>query len=75
MLKKIAGQPKVILYPAVGEQNFRLSRYIDKTTPLGDVLGADSNTLEMAILAAADDDERIEVAEAFLRSHLPDRPN
>jgi AraC-like DNA-binding protein len=57
-------------YPFV---NSPVSRFTDKTADLSDVFGADGKALEAAILTAVEDETRIELSEAFLRSRHPER--
>ncbi len=68
-LHMLIGQPGAF-YPFVDSP---VSRFTDKTTSLSEVFGARGNALEKAILAAGEDEERIELAEAFLRSRRPER--
>lgn len=57
-------------YPFV---NSPVSRFTDKSTNLSEVFGVEGKPLESTILAAADDERRIELAEAFLRARHPIR--
>lgn len=49
------------------------SRFTNKTAGLCEIFGAAGNTLETAIRAAVKDEERIEIAEDFLRSRRAER--
>jgi AraC-like DNA-binding protein len=57
-------------YPFV---NSPVSRFTDRSTDLSEVFGPVGKSLETAILAAADDERRIELAGAFLRARHPFR--
>lgn len=50
-----------------------LSGLTDKTVSLHDVFGVTGSALETAIRAAVEDEEKIEIAENFLRSRRPER--
>ncbi len=50
-----------------------VSRFKNKTVSLYEVFGVAGETLETAIRAAVGDEERIEIAENFLRSRHPER--
>jgi AraC-like DNA-binding protein len=52
--------------------NIPISRLGNKTISLCDVFGADGNILETTIRAAGDTEEKIEIAEGFLRSRQPE---
>ena len=50
-----------------------VSRFTDKSAPLEAIFGAEGKALETAVLAAGEDEESINLVEAFLRSRLPKR--
>jgi AraC-like DNA-binding protein len=50
-----------------------ISTYTDRTVTLGSVWGSAGDGLERTVLALNDDDERMQVVEAFLRARLPEQ--
>jgi AraC-like DNA-binding protein len=48
-----------------------ISTFADATVRVGDVFGADGDTLEQAVLSATTDASRIEIVEGFLRRRRP----
>jgi AraC-like DNA-binding protein len=55
-----------------GFLGYPVSDITDRVLDLADTFGVDGTSLRHAILAGADDNDRVEVAEKFLRARLPE---